>query len=292
MTNVIQGAMHQTRYMKSLEKITMDAQVSYQRLFIALGTGTVGIILWLMWGLGSGGKTKYIAIPATIMLISFLTLIINFMISSRTKSMLMTAGRLALAPYMERIRVKSKSLGNLKTVGIKQFKKGYIKFTNGDVGLMYKIDGQLSIATLPGTADAIANARAQYLVARTPDSQEQMIVSIKPMDTSSQLDNLQNYFNMETGDEMRDLWSKYMSLQIGNHIKNYISNEFTIAEAVIIREKDIPTLRKLKNIFEQSANSGLYANYKHVIDRDEFIDVLAPLTMLSKKGRIANGKTK
>ena len=87
MSNIVQGAMHQTRYMKSLEKITMDAQVSYNRMFIAVGVIAFAVIFYFQLTFASG-KTGYVFIPATLILLGVAILMINFLISSRTKSML------------------------------------------------------------------------------------------------------------------------------------------------------------------------------------------------------------
>lgn len=288
MTNIIQGPMQQTRYMKSLEKITMDAQVSYQQLIFGLVFMLVAVIIYISTGVFVGSKFAYVFIPATIIFASLSILVINYLISSRSKPMLYTAGKLALHPYFENIRLRSKKLGNLKSVGIKSFKKGVITFKNGDKGLLYEIAGQLSLSTLPGTADAIANARAQYLMARTPDSQEQLLVSIKHMDTRPQLMNLNNYFKQDTGDINRDYWTKAMALQIGNYINEYINDDFTIGECIIIREKNLAQLKKLKTIFEQSANGGLYASAVLITDINKVIELMSPLTLLSRKGKKLN----
>lgn len=290
MTNVTKGAVHQTRYMKSLEKVTMDAQVSYMRMYIAMGIGGLFIFIFGVGALNNTQKLPYIFIPAVLILVSVFIIIVNYLISSRTKSMLVTALKLGAHPYLEGVRRKAKGLGDIKSVGIQGFKKGVITFTNGDKGVLYKIDGNLSLSTLPGVADAVANAKAQYLIARTPTSQEQMIVSISATNVQTQMAKLREYFTTETGHEMRDLWAKAMSLQIQNHITEYISDEFTVVESLIVRDKDIPTLKKSIANFEQSARSGLYANYRRIMEPSEFAELLGPLTMLSKKGRLAFGQ--
>ena len=80
MSNIVQGAMHQTRYMKSLEKITMDAQVAYNRMFIAMGIAALSTILYFQLTF-SGGKMGYVFIPATLTLIGIFIRVINFFMS-------------------------------------------------------------------------------------------------------------------------------------------------------------------------------------------------------------------
>lgn len=290
MTNILKGPTQQTRYMKSLEKITMDAQVSYHRMFIAIFVFAISFIIYLSKALMAGPKTLYVIVWATLIFIGISIILVNYLLSARTRSMLMASIVLITTPIIEHIRRKSKRVGDLKSIGIKSFDGGVIKFTNNDVGVIYEIDGPLSLSTLPAVADAVATARAQYLVARTPTSQEQMVVSIKEIDTRSQIRNLKRYFDQESGDKIRDAWTKYMSDLTGEYIHKYVNNEFTINEYVILRDIDMQSLQKSVIKFEDAARAGVYAKVKRIMTRKELIYAIGSLAMLSKKGLVKYAK--
>lgn len=290
MANILQGPSQQTRYMKSLEKITMDAQVSYQRMFVAIFVIAVAFLLYVSKALMAGPKTMYVIVWATLMFMGLMIFLVNYLLSARGKSMLVASFVLLATPFFESIRRKSKRKGDLKSIGIKRFKNGLIEFTNGRVGVIYEIDGPLSLSTLPAVADAVASERSRYLIARTPTSQEQMIVSIKEIDTRSQVRNLRKYYDYESGDAVRDAWTKYMADLTGEYIKKYINYEFTVSEHVIVHDVDMESLRKSVQKFEDAARAGVYAKIKRIMTRKDFVYALGSLAMLSKGGLIKHAK--
>ena len=292
MANIVQGAMHQTRYMKALEKITLDAQVAYTRLFMALGAGGIITLIYVNM-IFSGSKFKFIALPATLMYIAFLIIIVNFLISSRIKSMVISAGKLAFFPFIERSRRKLKKLGDLKTFGIESFSGGVIHFTNGDYGVIYKIDGVLGLSALPTTANAVADAKAGYLVGRPASSQEYMIISVVENDTRSQQINLGNFYKNVNPNDLGGLWIRAMAVKTQDIIRTRIDGEYTVIEHVILRDTSLESLKKTVLNFENAViGSGLYAGYDRLKDINEVIIALSPLAMLSKKGQVKNGRTK
>lgn len=290
MTNILKGPSQQTRYMKSLEKITMDAQVSYHRMFISIFIFAICFLMYMGKGIFAGQKTVYVIVWATLIFIGIFVILVNFLLSARSKSMLNAAITLLATPIIESIRRKAKRTGDLKSVGIKNFKDGIIHFTNGDVGVFYEIDGPLSLSALPAVADAVANERARYLVSRTATSQEQMIVSIKEIDTRSQIRNLRSYYDYKSGDDLRDAWTQYMADLTGEYIHKYINYEFTITEYVLLRDANLDSLRKSVQKFEDGARSGVYAKIRRIETRKEFIYAVGSLMMLSKGGLIKYAK--
>lgn len=289
MSNIVQGAMHQTRYMKSLEKITMDAQVSYNRMFIAVGIIAFAVIFYFQLTFASG-KTGYVFIPATLILLGVAILMVNFLISSRTKSMLTSAGKLAFHPFIERARQKTKDAGDLKTLGIKEFDRGVFKFTNGDYGLIYKIDGTLSLSALPSTANMVANAKQSYLVGRPQSCQETMIVSVVENDTYLQQKNLQSYIDRANTDSLSDLWIRAMARKTQEIIATRINGEYTVIEHVILRDETLASLKKSALNLEQSIALGLYAKVERLTNKQDVVKALAPIAMLSKRGVKLYGK--
>lgn len=290
MTNIVKGAMHQTRYMKSLEKVTMDAQVSYNRLFMSLGAGFVCVIAYFMFTF-NGAKTAYVFIPATLMLVAAFITLVNYLISSRTKSMLVTAAQLAIHPFIENTRRKSKKLGDLKSLGIEKFDKGVIKFTEGDYGVIYRINGVLSLSALPSTANAVADAKLSYLVGRPASAQESMIVSVIDNNTDKQQINLSNYYKNANSGSYGDLWIRAMAKKTQDIINTRMAGEYKVVEHLIIRDDTIMSLKKAITNFENAVNgNGLYASYDRLMSRQDVVKALAPIGLLSKKGQIIHGK--
>ena len=289
MANIVQGAMHQTRYMKSLEKITMDAQVAYNRMFIAMGIAAFATILYFQLTF-SGGKLGYVFIPATLTLIGVFILVVNFLVSSHTKSMLTSAGKLAFHPFIESARRRTKATGDLKSLGIKEFNKGAFRFPNGDYGLIYKIDGTLSLSALPSTANAVAGAKASYLVGRPASCQESLIVSVIENTTKEQQRNLQSYIDKANSGSMGDLWIRAMAMKTQELIKARIDGEYTVVEHIILRDESISSLKKSAKNLEQSTVAGLYAKVDRLTSKADVAKALGPLAMLSKKGYNKYGK--
>lgn len=283
MTNIVQGAMHQTRYMKSLEKITMDAQVSYNRMFIAVGVIAFAVIIYFQLTFGKG-KTGYVFVPATLILLGIGILMVNFLISSRTKSMLTSAGKLAFHPFIEKTRQKTKNVGDLKTLGIKKFDRGVFEFTNGDYGLIYKIDGTLSLSALPSTANMVADAKASYLIGRPASCQEMMIVSVIENDVYHQQKNLQSYIDRANTNSLSDLWIRAMAKKTQEYIATQISGEYTVIEHIILRDESLASLKKSAMNLEQSIAIGLYAKIERLTNKNDVVKALAPIAMLSKRG--------
>lgn len=88
MTNILSEAKHRTRYVKLLKDITPDAQVSYQRILVALGLLTAVFMFFFFSLRSSSGKLGYVIAPIALISVGLLVLIVIYIISSREKSML------------------------------------------------------------------------------------------------------------------------------------------------------------------------------------------------------------
>ena len=173
----------------------------------------------------------------------------------------------------------------MKSIGIKSVDRGVIKFTNGDVGLMYLVDGYLSPSVLPAVADQVAEARQQYFIARSPSSLEMMITSVKEVDVHQQVDTYTDLMNRATGDQQTKMWKRYMLDIQRRYVGSALANsEYAIAQTYIIRETNMQRLHRAKVLFEQSCMNGLMSSFIQLTRRSQIVEYLGPLALLSKKG--------
>lgn len=290
MTNIFTEAKHRTKYIKALEKITLDGQISYQRLIISLGLAVALVIIYIAVLIGDGQRIKYIFIPATLMLIALMILLANYMISSRNKSMLESTFTLITHKLAEKLRRKTKRSGDTGSLGIRDVRSGVLFFDNGDTGLVYQIEGHLSLSVLPAVAKAAADAKSRYLVSRYETVNELLVTSIKEVSAKSQLANLRQYA-LRDHQTPEGLWSQYMATMIYQYVDQNIANkEYTISQILILRDENIDSLKKSKQIFESAVANGLYASATLVVNKSEITELLAPLALLSKRGVQIHGK--
>lgn len=291
MTNIIADARHRTKYVKELEKVTMDAQISISRLIICITVAvltTMGVLYFIFT---SGERGKYIAFPLLLALVCILVLILNFALPSRSKSMLESAVTLVMFTVSERFRRKGKKATDIQSLGIRKYYKGYLYLDDDRIAAVYKVEGQLSRSVLPAVADATAAAKKRYLIARPENSQETLITSIKEVDVTSQLDTLINYYQAYQEDnETHALFRDYANMTYRYIDENMSNIEYAISQILIISNTTMEGLRKHQSIFEKSCNDGLYAGAILLDSKKQIIDELAPLTLISKKGAKLHAK--
>lgn len=286
MVNIILQAKHRTKYMKSLEKITPDPSVPFDRLLISIGLIITVLIVYTGIIFSTNTiRTKYVGIPATLIVISLVVCLLQFLISSRDKPMIVSSSLLILTSVAEKFRRKGGRRSDVKSVGIKSVDHGILTFTNGDVGLMYLVDGYLSPSVLPAVADQVAEARQQYFIARSPSSLEMMITSVKEVDVHQQVDTYTDLMNQATGDQQTKMWKRYMLDIQRRYVGSALANsEYAIAQTYIIRETNMQRLHRAKVLFEQSCMNGLMSSFIQLTRRSQIVEYLGPLALLSKKG--------
>lgn len=286
MVNIILQAKHRTKYMKSLEKITPDPSVPFDRLLISIGLIITVLIVYTGIIFSTNTiRTKYVGIPATLIVISLVVCLLQFLISSRDKPMIVSSSLLILTSVAEKFRRKGGRRSDVKSIGIKSVDHGVIKFTNGDVGLMYLVDGYLSPSVLPAVADQVAEARQQYFIARSPSSLEMMITSVKEVDVRQQVDTYTDLMNRATGDQQTKEWKRYMLNIQRRYVGSELANlEYAIVQTYIIRETNMQRLHRAKVLFEQSCMNGLMSSFIQLTQRSQIVEYLGPLALLSKKG--------
>ena len=199
--------------------------------------------------------------------------------------MIVSSSLLILTSVAEKFRRKGGRRSDVKSIGIKSVDRGVIKFTNGDVGLMYLVDGYLSPSVLPAVADQVAEARQQYFIARSPSSLEMMITSVKEVDVHQQVDMYTDLMNRATGDQQTKMWKRYMLDIQRRYVGSELANlETAIVQTYIIRETNMQRLHRAKVLFEQSCMNGLMSSFIQLTRRSQIVEYLGPLALLSKKG--------
>lgn len=284
MTNILIEPMHRSKYIKPLEKVTADPKVPYQRLIVSMGVAVAAVIVaaWLVFS--DTRRSGYVLFPAIVAAVSILALAIMYMLSSRDKSMLKTAFDFLVFKIGERAR--GEALANnkaLHSLGIEDVKRGVILFDNGDVGLMYHVEGQMSFSILPATAEFITSARLQYFVARSDTCQEMLVTSIKNADLSRQMGNFQRiHKSASRSDTLNDQWRAYMAKLNYDYIEqSVVPDEVAIQQMLILRDIDVQSLKKSRQTFETAVANGLYAQVKPIAKKSEVVKQLSGLAMLS-----------
>lgn len=284
MTNILTNSMHRTTYVKALKKVTMDAQVSFIRLIVFFSLTTIIVIATIRYLLSNIYRAKFTGIPLGIIVFCLFLMLVSYLVSSRNKSMLYSSYLYLLFYFNEKRRILGGVGSRLKTVGILSFKKGIILFEDGSFGLLYDVEGQISRSVLPSVAMQSAEIKSQYLVARTPSSQEMLITSIQEADVTTQLNNLKKYHDKATGDPVTVAWKRYMSDMQKRYIEdNMVNKDYTVNQVVLIRDDSLELIRKSKNIFESSVKNGLYSKARLISDKDEAITRLGVLTVMSTR---------
>ena len=290
--NILAESKHRTMEVEPLKKITMDGMISTQRLlfgtFIYLGL----IIIVIVYLLGDMQRVKYVWLPLLALGISITVIMANYLISSRDKSMLSSVAILLSDRILERVRRKAKRSGDLKSVGIEKFddKTGLVVFRDGRIGKVYEVEGTLSRSTLPVVANQTAIVKAQYLVARSSTSYEKLILSIKQVNLREQLGQLEEYNQKANTNSMSDEWRRYMIQLMYNYIQNDLDGqETTVTQVLILSDDDKQAFENTEFEFMSAVDQGMYSRARAITNREELVEKLSPLTMLSKGGISTNG---
>ena len=290
MTNILSEAKHRTRYVKLLKDITPDAQVSYQRILIALGLLTAVTMFFFFSLRNSSGKLGYVIAPIALISVGLLLLIVIYIISSREKSMLSSVVDYITFQFTENSRRKVSKNASVKNIGISHVNstnedgsgRGIIHFTNGDVGNIYSIEGQLSLSVLPSVVNATADARTRYFATRMPTTTEYMLTAVKRSDVESKLENLSTIYN--NAEVNNDEFSSGLSDIIYGYVEKEVGEkENQVFQSLIIREIDHASLQKACRYFEDAVSSGMYA-YAEPLTARQAVDRLKSVSMLSTQG--------
>lgn len=288
MTNILVRAQDKETYVKLLKKVTKDALVPTNRIIFsgAIVLATLVFTLWLTFS--DIDRLLYVALPCILLVIGSIWVSYYLMISSRKKSMLSSVMTLLLMKVSEKIRLGSTKYGELQTLGIKSFKKGYLLFEDGDYGVCYAFAGQLGKSTLPEVANQVHQIRFDYLVSRSDTSHETTFTSIKQLNVDKQVEYYKMIYDINSGDSIVNMWNRYMSKMIKEEVENKIAkNEVSIYQYLILREPNAKDLTKSMQLLDLAASDGMYASLRKVETAKELIDSIGAVSLISKKGSMS-----
>lgn len=288
MTNILVRAQDKETYVKLLKKVTKDALVPTNRIIFsgAIVLATLVFTLWLTFS--DIDRLLYVALPCILLVIGSIWISYYLMISSRKKSMLSSVMTLLLMRMSEKIRLRSTKYGELQTLGIKSFKKGYLLFEDGDYGVCYAFAGQLGKSTLPEVANQVHQIRFDYLVSRSETSHETTFTSIKQLNVDKQVEYYKMIYDINSGESIINMWNRYMSKMIKEEVENKIAkNEVSIYQYLILREPNAKDLTKSMQLLDLAASDGMYASLRRVETAKELIDSIGAVSLISRKGSMS-----
>lgn len=288
MTNILVRAQDKETYVKLLKKVTKDALVPTNRIIFsgAIVLATLVFTLWLTFS--DIDRLLYVALPCILLVIGSIWISYYLMISSRKKSMLSSVMTLLLMRVSEKIRLGSTKYGELQTLGIKSFKKGYLLFEDGDYGVCYAFAGQLGKSTLPEVANQVHQIRFDYLVSRSDTSHETTFTSIKQLNVDKQVEYYKMIYDINSGDSIINMWNRYMSKMIKEEVENKIAkNEVSIYQYLILREPTAKDLTKSMQLLDLAASDGMYASIRKIETAKELIDSIGAVSLISRKGSMS-----
>lgn len=288
MTNILVRAQDKETYVKLLKKVTKDALVPTNRIIFsgAIVLATLVFTLWLTFS--DIDRLLYVALPCILLVIGSIWISYYLMISSRKKSMLSSVMTLLLMKVSEKIRLGSTKYGELQTLGIKSFKKGYLLFEDGDYGVCYAFAGQLGKSTLPEVANQVHQIRFDYLVSRSDTSHETTFTSIKQLNVDKQVEYYKMIYDINSGNSIINMWNRYMSKMIKEEVENKIAkNEVSIYQYLILREPNAKDLTKSMQLLDLAASDGMYASLRRVETAKELIDSIGAVSLISRKGSMS-----
>lgn len=301
MTNILRESKHRTKYIKSLEKFTIDAMVSFIRIFMSIGLFVFLTVFYLGYAFGDTARLPWIIAQATGIYIGGCIIILYYMISSRDQSMLNSIFVLIYSLIDETGRRRTGLAGNPKTVGIDYIddkKNCLIHLDNGRVAKAIKVEGNLSKSVLPQVADDTADAIKSYLISRSSTSHEKLITSIREIDVDSQLQNLKDLYakiEMEETSNTHELYEKLwkqsmIEINYNDILEFLVEDEYAITQIKIIDEIDEQSLNKAVQLFLTHSYNGMMSYVEPIDDRKDLVYHLSNITSLSRKGERRNAK--
>ena len=284
MTNLYTKSGDRTHYVSFLKKISPDPVIPYNKIVISMGAAAIiAVVFVASVMIGGSGRWFYVLPWSILFFISALVIIALFLLPSRGESMLTAALGMFMFRRVESIRRAVSSNGELSSLGVKSISKGgTLKFDDGDLGVVFKVEGQIGFSTLPAVADEVAAIRYRHMIARSDTGQETLITSVKRLNLDDQLDYYKEMYDSAAGDgsDLGDQWRAYMALLHYKFVgENYHNSHTTIEQFKIIRDIDNKSLMKSIETLNASCNAGMLSRVEQLDTRESVIKALSGMTL-------------
>lgn len=282
MTTILREAKDRSLYIDMLEKITTDPRVPVARIVISIAVVGFMLLLYLWLLTNDVQRAPYIFLPATLSLIATIIIAIYYLLSSRDKSLLESSVDLAMFKAVDKARMKTASR-SMSSFGIKAINdSGVLKMSDGRLGVLYEVAGQMSYSMLPQIANQIASMRAGHLISRTPTSQETLLTSVKTVDLSSNVDALTRISESQD-DSSAGLWRAYMSKMIANYVDiNLNKKETAIVQYLLVVDDDKASLQKTLANIQTAYENGVWSKMRRVSSKAEVERILGSIVMATE----------
>lgn len=291
-TNLLIPTRMRTMRVGFLSKIVPDPRIPYINLIIAMASVFI-IAIVAVFIMTRPLAVIYYLVPTVFLVVGSLGLLVMFLLPYRGRSMLSTVVLLLLSKAEERLRFGTSINGEFPHIGVLDVEDdGTLHFasnnvSSNEVGVLYRVEGQIARSALPGVVNEINEARRQYLTARTPGTGEELITSIGRKDATPMMDYYHDVWsknNQRSGDRewFASTWANIMFDYVENqiHQKDVVVNQY-----LILRDIDKASLAKSARLFQDEVSStGMYAAAVLLDDKKSVVDVLSPIAMNAKGG--------
>lgn len=284
MTTILREAKDRSLYIDLLEKVTTDPRVPVARIIISIAIAGMSFLAYLWLLTNDPLRAGYIFVPLTLALVAVFILSVYYLLSSRDKSLLESAFDLMLFKSLDRARMKTKSK-SLSGFGIEEVNSsGVMKMSDGRLGVLYEVAGQMSYSMLPQVADQLSSMRSGHFISRTPTSQETLITSVKTVDLSSHVRGLSAI--AESQDEsMSGLWRSYMAGMLAGYIDDNLNKKETkVTQYLIVTDDDKQLLQKSMSNAQSSYENGIWSMMRRISSREGVESILGSI-VLTEEGR-------
>lgn len=297
MTNILTDKNQRTKYIKSLERFTRDPDIPYMRIVFALFAAFVLTALVLYYILNDFTRLPFVIVQCITFWLSAMVILIIYMTPSRKRSMLFSVAVYYSSRFSEKLRRENGAEGDLSTMGIskvEQTQNGLLLTLNEESydgykkkAYAYVVEGFLGRSVLPAVADDAANARKDYLIARSPTCANKMMTSIKEVDVESQLAALRDHYNKISNypnmSKTTKQWLKHQVEMQYASIQAISEQEFMISQVFFVIENDEPSLMQEALTWENHARNA-YSHSEKIHTKKELVDRLKDATSTSNKG--------
>lgn len=297
MTNILADKNQRTKYIKSLERFTRDPDIPYMRIVIALFAAFLLTAFVLYYILNDFTRLPFVIVQSITFWLGAMVILIIYMTPSRKRSMLYSVAVYYSSRFSEKLRRENGAEGDLSSMGIskvEQTQNGLLVTLNEESydgykkkAYAYVVEGFLGRSVLPAVADDAANARKDYLIARSPTCANKMMTSIKEVDVESQLASLRDHYNKISNypnmSKTTKQWLKHQVEMQYASIQAISEQEFMISQVFFVIENDEPSLMQEAMTWENHALNA-YSHFEKIHTKKELVDRLKDATSTSNKG--------